>query len=214
MLPVGLKICGVTRLEDLEACAAAGVPYVGINFWPLSRRGLSLDAASSLLAAWPLRQRGRTKIVGVLVDHPPAFVHEATQRCGLAAAQLHGDENLDAYADLEVPLVWVIRGTPELTSLPWPKRDPAWILLDALVAGFGGMGAQTDWVWARRFVAAFAHRSPIWLAGGITADNAHSAILQVQPAGLDVASGAEQTDARHGEKDLEKIRQLMAAIQG
>jgi phosphoribosylanthranilate isomerase len=200
-----IKICGVTRLEDLQVCAAAKIDYVGINLWQGSKRGLSVDAAARLLQAWPVAERGTTRVVGVFVDQEPGEIAAAQALLGLDAVQLHGNRPIDDYANLEMPQVWVIRGTPDLETLSWPRRNPAWVLLDALVPGFGGMGAQTDWTWARAFVDRFGAQVPVWLAGGITPSNAKQAGAEVGPSGLDVASGAEIDNAKRGEKDPAKV---------
>jgi len=72
-----------------------------------------------------------------------------------------------------------------------------------------GAGLTTDWTWARAAVPRFS--VPVWLAGGITPVNAAAALAAVDPAGLDVASGAELPGASRGEKDRAKIVALLAA---
>ncbi|MEZ4454544.1 MAG: hypothetical protein R3B09_34145 [Nannocystaceae bacterium] len=135
---------------------------------------------------------------------------EAHARLGLDLVQLHGDAPIARYAALGIPYVWVIRGTPDLDALPLVDPAPTRILLDAAVPGFGGVGVRTDWAWARAAVRRLAP-APVWLAGGITPENAAAAIAEVDPAGLDVASGSERAGATRGEKDREKIAALIAA---
>lgn len=202
-MAVALKICGVTRSEDLEVCRSLGVDAVGINLWPGSRRGLTREAAARLLEragpGGPLR-------VGVFVDAGPQEVLEIQRALGLDAVQLHGDAPIEPYAALGIPYVWVLRGTPDLEQMFVPEPAPAWILLDAHVAGYGGAGRRTDWAWAQRAVKALAP-IPVWLAGGIDPGNAAQALAAVQPAGLDVASGAERAP---GEKDPDEIAALLS----
>nr|WP_255216666.1 phosphoribosylanthranilate isomerase [Pseudenhygromyxa sp. WMMC2535] len=225
-----MKICGLTRREDLEACAALGVDALGINLWPRSRRGLSLAQARALLesapqaaggAGGPGDDGGAGEVgillplrVGVFVDQPLAFVEEAVATLGLGAIQPHGDAPPRGYAELAarlgIPWIWVVRGTPALTELELPTPAPAWILLDAAVPGYGGEGRRTDWAWAARAVEALAP-IPVWLAGGIAPDNVDEALAQVRPAGIDVASGAELPGARRGEKDRAAIAALVEA---
>ncbi|MGH1343333.1 MAG: phosphoribosylanthranilate isomerase [Nannocystales bacterium] len=196
----------MTRRADLEACDRLGVDAVGINLWSGSKRGLSPEDAGALLAG-----RSGALRVGVFVDHQPHQVAAIARALNLDAIQPHGDADPQLFAGLGVPWAWVIRGTPDLASLAVPEPLPAWVLLDAVVAGFGGAGAQTDWAWAARAVNALAPL-PVWLAGGITADNAADALSQVQPAGLDVASGSEMPGALHGEKDIVRIEGLLGAV--
>ena len=201
-----LKVCGITRREDLEVCDALGVDAVGINFWSRSKRGVSVEHAGALLEGTTGAQR-----VGVFVDHTPAEVLEIATSLRLDAIQPHGDGAPEPFAALGLPWVWVIRGTPDLDALTVPEPAPAWILLDAAVAGYGGAGAKTDWAWAADAVGTLApHR--VWLAGGITPDNAAQALAQVRPVGLDVASGSEVSGAQHGEKDAARVRALLAAV--
>jgi phosphoribosylanthranilate isomerase len=201
---VHLKICGLTRPEDLDACERLGVDAIGLNFWSGSKRALSLADARALLS-------GRTRSclrVGVFVDASPDDVARTFEALDLDVVQLHGDAPIDPFAALGLPYVQVVRGTPDLATLALPSPPPRWVLLDALVPGFGGTGTRTDWTWA---AAAVRHLSPtpVWLAGGIDPDNAAQAIAAVSPAGLDVASGAEPPDAAHGEKDAVRIAALL-----
>lgn len=203
--PPALKVCGVTRAEDVDLCAALGVDAVGLNLWSGSRRYLSPADAEALVRGWPAD--GPEKI-GVFVDLPPAEVRSLAGRLELDMIQPHGERPIADYAGLGIPYIWVIRGTPALEELRVPDPPPARILLDAAVAGFGGAGVKTDWVWAR---AARERLAPheVWLAGGITTANAAAALAAVGPAGLDVASGSEREGARRGEKDRDKIAALV-----
>lgn len=207
---VALKICGVTHEDDVDACREYGVDAIGLNLWPGSKRALTMTQAQSLarhVRAGP----GGPAVVGVWVDPDPQQLLEAARTLSLDAVQPHGDAPPRRYAALGVPWVWVIRGTPSLSTLEVPSPDPAWILLDASVPGFGGQGVTTDWSWAQRAVRALAPL-PVWLAGGITPDNAAAAIAQVGPVGLDVASGAERAgDPRR--KDPARIAALASICQ-
>lgn len=202
-----LKVCGVTSVEDLQACARLGVDSIGLNLWSGSRRGLTLAQARELTKAWP----AKLERVGVLVDADPAQVLAWHRELQFDFIQPHGDRPISAYQNLGIACVWVIRGTPELATLEVPSPKPARILLDAAVAGFGGAGKQTDWQWARTAVAALSKIAPVWLAGGITPENAALAIATVSPAGLDVASGAEPAGAKGGQKSPERVAALVAA---
>lgn len=205
-----LKVCGVTRAQDVRACRAAGVDAIGINLWPGSKRHLDLAAAGRMLAeAGPTPTR-----VGVFVDAPLDEVAQAVRALDLAAIQPHGDADPRPYAalagELGVDWIWVVRGTPNLDRLEVPTPEPAWILLDAAVPGFGGAGHRTDWDWAAAAVRHLAPRA-VWLAGGVRPDNVAEAVARVRPAGLDVASGAEFPGAARGEKDPAAIAALVAA---
>lgn len=207
---VRLKICGVTRVEDLDACAASGVDAVGVNLWSGSRRHVALPIADRMLH--DAGDLGGLLKVGVFVDPTPEELETARRVLALDLVQLHGDAPIADYAALGYDYIWVIRGAPDLAELEVPPRPPAWILLDSRTPGYGGAGLRTDWAWARRAVSHLAPL-PVWLAGGITPENAEQALDAVQPAGLDVASGAEVAGAGHGEKNPDKIAALVAICQ-
>ena len=200
-----LKVCGVTRAEDVDLCAGLGVDAVGLNLWSGSRRYLSIDDAEALVRGWP---EGGPEKIGVFVDLPASEVRGVAGRLELDMIQPHGDRPIEDYAKLGIPYIWVIRGTPALEALRVPEPAPARILLDAAVAGFGGAGVKTDWGWARE-AREFLAPHENWLAGGITTANAAAALAAVGPAGLDVASGSEREGARRGEKDRDKIAALV-----
>ncbi len=206
-MSVALKVCGLTRRADLDLCVQLGVDAVGLNFWPRSKRTLTLEEGRKLVEG--VERRG-VQVVGVFVEASPRQVQEIVEACALDAVQLHGDQTWAEFADVGALLVRVIRGTPELASLVAPKPTPAWTILDAAVAGYGGQGHRTDWDWAAAAVEGLADH-PTWLAGGIRPDNAAEAIAKVGPAGLDVASGVEETRVTRGEKDAAKIEALLAA---
>jgi phosphoribosylanthranilate isomerase len=207
-----LKICGLVRAEDLAACVELGVDAVGINLWPGSRRHLGVDAALALLADVGLAPRERSasapRIVGVVVDPDPVELARAVDVLGLDLVQLHGERSIEAYPTLAVSWIRVVRGTP--SSLSTTDAPPAWTLLDAAVAGYGGAGVTTDWAWAADAVQRLAPH-PVWLAGGIGPDNAADAIARVAPVGIDVASGAEiGGSAPVGWKSRERIAALVS----
>ena len=201
-----LKICGVTRAVDLAACVELGVDAVGINLWSGSRRGLSLTEATALLRA-AMPARGGPERIGVFVNPDPDELQRAYETLELDLVQVISDD--PHLPPLALPYTWVIRGTPSLASLVLPSPAPVRVLLDAAVAGYGGAGQTTDWAWARAALPWFA--APVWLAGGISPENAAAALAVVGPQGLDVASGSELSGAARGEKDRVKIAALLAA---
>lgn len=197
-----LKICGVTRAQDVDACAELGVDAIGFNLWPGSPRALGSDVARTLVARVP---RPGPLRVGVVVDPSAEELAMWIETLDLDAVQLHGTRTIADYPKIAVAHVAVIRGTPTLGALPCALAK--WILLDAAVPGFGGRGVVHDWAWAASARATLAP-TPVWLAGGLDPDNAAAAIAAVRPAGIDVASGAETGVPGH--KSLERIAALRA----
>lgn len=206
-----LKICGLVRAEDLQACIELGVDAIGLNLWSGSRRHVELARALALLAdvgLAPAQRRGtKPRVVGVVVDPEPDELARAVDTLELDAVQLHGERSIDAYPAIESPWIRVVRGTP--SAIATSVRAPAWTLLDAAVAGYGGGGVTTDWTWAADAVRGLAPH-PVWLAGGIGPQNAGAAIARVAPVGIDVASGAEAGGDPPGWKSRERIAALVS----
>lgn len=207
-MAVGLKICGVTRIEDLRDCIELGVDAIGFNLWSQSKRFIDPVRARALIDAveW-----GATAKVGVFVDASVGEVEAAIATLGLDFVQLHGDLPVEPYAALaarwKIGWIRVIRGTPALDQRVVSAPAPAWVLLDAAVAGFGGAGQTTDWDWAARAVQ-HLDPLPVWLAGGLDPRNAAQALARVQPAGLDVASGVETAPGIKSREAIASLRTI------
>ena len=204
--PASLKICGVTLPSDAQRLADLGVDALGANFWPLSKR--YLDPAQ---AGFLKELEGKILRVGVFVNAGYELPVRLYEEGLIDLVQLHGDETAEDARMLEnagVPFVKAIgvRGVADLESVHAFRA--AGILLDAHAPGvYGGTGQTIDWALARRFVAENPEL-PLILAGGITPGNVSESIAAVQPAALDVASGAE---IRPGVKDFGKVEALLAA---
>lgn len=199
---IRVKICGNVTLKDTMAAVEAGADAVGFVFHAGSPRVVSPKAVAAIVSHLP----PLVAPVGVFVNETPDVVRRIMSECGLAYAQLHGDESPQYCAELLVPVLKGIRvRSREDVSVLAPYRVKA-ILLDAYVEGVaGGTGATFDWDLA---VAAKA-RGPIILAGGLTPDNVVEAISRVQPYGVDVSSGVE---AAPGVKDHAKIRAFIEKV--
>jgi phosphoribosylanthranilate isomerase len=198
-----IKICGVTRVEDAAAIAAAGADYIGLNLWPRSKRHVTVDQAAELAAA--ARAAGPVKIVGLFVDAPTTEIQAAIARVAFDVVQLHGNERREDIAALgrAVPIWKALAARPGL-SLEW---DVDALLLDTPTVGHGGSGTTFDWSIAATARAAHPARRLI-LAGGLGPDNVARAIAEVSPWGVDVASGVESTP---GIKDLDLVAAFIAA---
>jgi phosphoribosylanthranilate isomerase len=200
-----VKICGVTRAEDAEAAAAAGADLVGLNFWPRSRRHVSVAQALEIAAALP----GDVKKVGVFVNQPAPLVLDVAARVGLDLIQLHGDED-SAYASaLGRAYVRALRvGRSADLRAAADFAAAAFLLLDAPSSGYGGSGTTFDWALAEE-----ARQSGLrfLLAGGLGPDNVAGAVRQVRPLGVDVAGGVESAP---GIKDHALMRRFVDAAKG
>jgi phosphoribosylanthranilate isomerase len=206
-----VKICGVTRVADAEAVAAAGADYLGLNLWQGSKRCVSLaDAAVLAQAARAAAPGGGVEIVALFVDAGVDDVITAATALAPAVIQLHGDESPETCAVIaEATGVAVWKAVP--VSAPADVDDLArWpvaaVVLDAPSTGRGGSGARFDWSLARRAVD--HRRAHIVLAGGLTPETVGAAVAQVEPWAVDVASGVETSP---GIKDHAAIHAFVAA---
>ena len=207
-----IKICGVTLADDAARVAAAGVDFIGLNFWTKSKRYVSHDRAPLLAAA--ARASGAAKLVGVFVDPDVDEIFAIAARVELDVIQLHGDEDASLCARVSAALyrpVWkaiAVKFARDVEHLDaWPVEA---VVLDAPTPARGGAGARFD-----HALAADARRKfpalKIVLAGGLDASNVAAAIAAVDPWGVDVASGVE---AGPGIKDPVKLATFVAAVRG
>ncbi len=201
---VRIKICGVCRSEDVDACVEAGVDAIGFNCWPSSPRYLRANHAAQLVSKLP----ASILPVGVFVKAPPEQVAETVRIAGFRAIQLHGDEDPMWYGHLPVEIIQVIRikdrdGLPKLPAPACVQR----VLLDAHVPEFGGAGRTFDWGLVS--LAKDRLRRDVLIGGGLTPDNVREAIRAARPWGVDVASGVE---ALPRAKDPQKIKAFVAAV--
>jgi len=199
---VKVKICGLTRIEDALAAAAAGADLVGFMFYEPSPRCVSCAQAAAMSEQLP----PHIVRVGVFVNPKAGTVTQAIAACGLTLLQFHGDETPEFCAQfgLMTMKAFRIRDAASLAALP-RHSAAAWLLDAWSPAGLGGTGERFDWELA---VAARQFGRPIFLAGGLTPDNVAAAVRQVQPFGVDVSSGVESAP---GVKDAAKMRAFVTA---
>jgi phosphoribosylanthranilate isomerase len=195
-MAVRVKICGITRLEDVRAACEAGADALGFVFYAKSPRHVSIEQATALVAALP----PFVTSVGLFVDAEQAFVREVIRQAPLDLLQFHGNESPDECRSFGRPYLKAIRVRPGADLLKYAAdyRDALGLLLDAYVPDLpGGTGARFDWslipVPFPKFVV---------LSGGLTPENVAQAVSRVKPWAVDVSSGVE---ARPGVKDAAKV---------
>jgi phosphoribosylanthranilate isomerase len=207
-----IKICGIKTLKDALAAIEAGADYLGFNFYPKSVRFIEKSACAEITSVLK-REYPNIKLVGVFVNSPVTEVKDILETCSLDLAQLHGDETPEMVTSFSGKAFKAIRLSaqsvdpsvhPFLKSVP-ESALPAF-LVDAAVKGvYGGSGVTADWTAA----AKLAQQYPLLLAGGLTPENVADAVKQVNPWGVDVASGVESTP---GEKDAAKMSAFVQAV--
>ena len=196
-----IKICGLTRLEDVEAAVDAGADAIGLVFYLPSPRYVDLQRAAMLARAVP----PFVTIVGLFVNADASTVNETLAAVPLHMLQFHGDENEDYCRQFNRPYLKAARVKLGMDLIQYAAGFPSAqaILLDAFVDGFGGGGKVFDWS-----VIPAELGKPIVLSGGLDAGNVGEAIVRVRPTAVDVSSGVEMAK---GIKDAEKIRAFVAA---
>ena len=205
---VAAKICGFTRGDEAAAAVEAGADALGINFWPGSKRYVPLAEATP----WLRELGGAVPRVAVTVNADDDELKHLLDSGVIDWIQLHGDEppnRVRSLAQQGWP-VFKALGIRDRASLDAAATyDSPTLLLDAYAPGdYGGTGATMDWALGPEAVTRWPERQ-IVLAGGLLPENVASAIRQVRPAAVDVASGVESTP---GHKDPEKMRRFLEAV--
>lgn len=191
-----IKICGITRVEDLLAAVDSGADAIGLVFYDKSPRNLNLQQAVKLAAATP----PFVTLVGLFVNPVAAEVNEVLQAIPLGVLQFHGEEEPEFCGQFGRPYLKAIRVKAGLNLVQYAARfaGAQGLLLDAFVEGtHGGTGASFDWALIPSGLSL-----PLVLSGGLHAGNVGEALKQVRPYAVDVSSGVE---ANKGIKDAAKI---------
>ncbi|MDR0576919.1 MAG: phosphoribosylanthranilate isomerase [Candidatus Accumulibacter sp.] len=196
-----IKICGLTRDEDVRAAVDAGADALGFVFYPPSPRHVEPDRAARLARLAP----PFVSVVGLFVNAEPCRVHETLAAAPLHLLQFHGDEDEAYCRQFGRPYIKAARMRPGFDLLQYAARFPSAqaILVDAFVDAYGGGGRTFDWNLIPPGLP-----GPLVLSGGLDAGNVGEAIARVRPAAVDVSSGVESA---RGVKDAAKIHAFIAA---
>jgi len=182
--PVKVKICGLTRAQDVQAAVAAGADALGFVFAPRSRRVLEPDNALALVRQVP----AFVARVGLFMDQDAAEVRRVLERVPLSLLQFHGREEAAYCRSFGLPYIKALAmgSTPSLAHAEQAYADASGLLLDSHADGqVGGTGQTFDWAEIP------ALGLPLILAGGLTPANVRQAVRRVRPWAVDVSSGVE-----------------------
>jgi len=213
-----IKICGLTREEDVDTAVAAGADAVGFVFYPPSGRYVTAQRAGELARRLPpfvtpvllFVNESATNIAAACAYVPGATLQfhgdESAEDCAQISAQVHRPYMRAARIPLDVPLDGA--APFDLVEFASHYATAQAILLDAHVDGYGGSGKTFNW--SRLPPSVNSH---LVLSGGLTPANVTDGILQVRPRGLslavDISSGVEISK---GIKSADKIHQFVAAV--
>ena len=205
-----VKICGLTTPDSIAAAAAAGVTYVGYNFFAKSPRYADPDLARSLALETPV---GVAK-VGLVVNADDAFLDHLTSKVPLDMIQLHGSESPERVAEVRARYgLPVIKAIGIATSEDTKQIDVYGQVADMLLVDAkapkdavlpGGNGLPFDWQLVNRKF----WPKPWMLAGGLTAQNVGLAVQMTGARQVDTASGVESAP---GVKDAKLMAEFIQA---
>lgn len=180
-----IKICGLTRREDVDAALEAGAGMIGLIFAPQSPRVISVDQAQRLAARVP----DDKNIVGVFMNQDVAKVTAILAEINLDILQFHGEEENDWCGQFGLPFFKAVsmHEPANLVAVAQMYPDAFALLLDSHEQGeAGGQGRVFDWSAIGRKLA-----TPVMLAGGLNSGNVQDAVQRVRPWAVDVSSGVE-----------------------
>ncbi len=217
-----IKICGLTREQDVDAALQAGADAIGFVLYPKSPRYVTPARAAALARRLP----AFVTPVLLFVNAQAAEIAAATELIAGATLQFHGDETLQdclrGSGQGSRPFLRAARiplgpdaARFDLVQYAQDFSPAQAILLDAHVDGYGGGGKVFNWSLLPPSVNAH-----LVLSGGLTAANVGDGIACVRPRcnslAVDISSGVEAVDAQgqtlKGIKDPEKINQFVAAV--
>ena len=201
MSRVKIKICGLTRVEDVEAAVVAGADAIGFVFTASPRR-ISIDTAKRLSG---YVTRGVLS-VGLFLDQDRSEIEQVVAAVPLDILQFHGCETEQECSVFNLPWLKAV-AMENAESLIQAERDfpgAAGLLLDSHSKGKrGGSGKLFDWSLSRPV------DKPVWLAGGLNPDNVGEAINTVRPYAVDVSSGVE---TQPGIKAVTRMNAFVQAV--
>jgi len=206
-----IKLCGLSRPEDISHAINLGADAIGLVFYPPSSRSVSVAQAVELVHDVP----PFVSVVGLFVNATPDWIREVASNVNLTLLQFHGDETperCEALAGIAgLPWLRALRiaadtQAADLVKSAFNYSAASGFLFDTHVEGYGGGGKVFDW---SLIPAELAHRAV--LSGGLNAQNVSDAIHRVRPYAVDVSSGIEVPGAR-GVKDHARMAEFVRAV--
>ncbi len=208
-----IKLCGLSRPEDVAVAVEAGADAIGLVFYPPSPRNVTPAQAGELLAGLP----AYVTSVGLFVNPDEALVRDVVAAAPITMLQFHGDETPEQCARMAQavrrPFMRALRIKPETGAedlLEFERQYRAsgplfsGLLFDTWSDAYGGTGKVFDW----SLIPADIARRAV-LSGGLNVQNVTDAVRRVRPHAVDVSSGIE---ASKGVKDAALMRAFVAAV--
>lgn len=200
---VRIKVCGMTRGEDIEAAARLGVDAVGLVFYSKSPRYVTIAQAQNLVARLP----AFVTVTGLFLDPAREDVMSVLDVVRIDLLQFHGSEAPEFCRSFNRRYIKAVPMGSQVDIRDYAARyaDAAALLLDSHAAGQkGGTGITFEWTRVPQFEG-----PPLILAGGLKPGNVAAAIGSVHPYGVDVSSGVESAP---GIKDARRMAEFIAEV--
>lgn len=208
-----VKICGLTRAEDVEACIGQSVDFLGFIVAAPSPRRLSVAQAKPLFDA----AKGLAKRVAVTVNADDDLLENIALTLKPEYVQFHGDESVDRLADIAKKYDFkIIKACPIASDADMKTAGEYSGIADIILFDAkppkgssvrGGHGLAIDWNIIRRAPTPKFYA----LAGGLNPDTVGEAIAMTNAPMVDVSSGVE---IEPGVKDKRKIKAFMKTVKG
>ena len=199
-----VKICGLTREQDVQAAVQAGADFIGFVCFPPSPRHVGAARAVELARDLP----PSVTPVLLFVNEDPATVQAAAAALPGCVLQFHGDETpaqcLHAAAGHPFWRVARMRAGFDLVNFAASSEQAQAVLLDAHVESYGGAGKSFDWSLVPAGVPA-----RLVLSGGLNPANVTDGIERLRPWAVDVSSGVEVSK---GIKDAGLMKAFCEAV--
>lgn len=205
MLRTRIKICGMTKKEDIACAIDLGVDAIGLIFYAKSSRYVTVEQAQELLKNIP----PFVTVTAVLVDPDKTLVEQIIQELPVDLLQFHGDESSEFCHQFNKSFIKAIPAESEsyIQHMTHQFMRAEAILLDTpSLQAKGGTGLTFDWQIIPR-----QGMKPYILAGGLNVSNILDAVNTSHPYAVDVCSGVE---ASPGVKDHQKMNQFIRALWG
>jgi phosphoribosylanthranilate isomerase len=206
-----IKICGLTREQDVDAAVLAGADAIGFVMYASSPRVVSIERAAELAKRLP----PFVTPVLLFVNEQEANIHRACESIPMALLQFHGDDANETPAfcqSFSRPYIKAARigEAFDLVKYALDYASAQALLLDTLASGYGGGGKTFNWNLFNWSQLSTNVKLPLVLSGGLTPANVAQGIALVKPWAVDVSSGVESA---RGIKDSQKIVAFALAVQ-
>ncbi|MGB9591042.1 MAG: phosphoribosylanthranilate isomerase [Candidatus Kryptoniota bacterium] len=201
-----VKICGITSIEDAYYCVESGADAIGLNFYPSSKRFVTMEVADLIIR----EVSPFVRVVGLFVKPDLEQIMRISDELLLDGIQVYEPQfNLYDYS-LSKPLYLSIRVKSANDIVAASKLPGDLIFLDTFVEGeYGGTGRAIDHEILLSSGMDFSFKFVI--SGGLTPENVSEVVRILKPYGVDVASGVE---IYPGKKDKEKVNKFIEKAKG